>query len=300
MLKNTIRISIASTFILLSSCSDSDHLFDASGSFEAEEIIISSEASGTIRALDLNEGQVLKPNQRIGYIDSTQLHLKKRQLIAQRAAVLGKKPDIALQLAALKEQLKSAERDQSRIKSLVESDAATSQQLDDINSRVDMIRDQIRAQQSSLEISSNSLSNESAPLSIQIEQLEDQLSKCNIINPISGTVLTRYARIHEMTSPGKPLYKIADLSTITLRMYVTGDQLPGISLGQEVKVHTDDGTGGYKEYEGVISWINDQAEFTPKTIQTKDERANKVYAVKVRVKNDGYLKIGMYGEVKFQ
>lgn len=300
MLKNTIRISIASTFILLSSCSDSDHLFDASGSFEAEEIIISSEASGTIRALDLNEGQVLKPNQRIGYIDSTQLHLKKRQLIAQRAAVLGKKPDIALQLAALKEQLKSAERDQSRIKSLVESDAATSQQLDDINSRVDMIRDQIRAQQSSLEISSNSLSNESAPLSIQIEQLEDQLSKCNIINPISGTVLTKYARIHEMTSPGKPLYKIADLSTITLRVYVTGDQLPGISLDQEVKVLTDDGTGGYKEYEGVISWINDQAEFTPKTIQTKDERANKVYAVKVRVKNDGYLKIGMYGEVKFQ
>ena len=151
-----------------------------------------------------------------------------------------------------------------------------------------------------MDISTESINSDVLPLQVQVEQLNDQLAKCKIINPANGTVLTKYAEANEMTATGKPLYKIADLSNIILRAYITGDQLPQIKLNQKVKVLTDDGRGSYKKTEGTIIWINDKAEFTPKTIQTKNERANMVYAIKVRVKNDGTYKIGMYGEIKFQ
>ncbi|HET6227588.1 MAG TPA: efflux RND transporter periplasmic adaptor subunit, partial [Bacteroidia bacterium] len=190
--------------------------------------------------------------------------------------------------------------EQKRVANLVKAEAATTKQLDDVNAQLEVIKKQIEAQKSTLGISSQGISNDAVPLQIQIEQTQDQLSKCRIINPITGTVLGKYAEANEMTSPGKPLYKIADLTTITLRVYVTGNQLPTLQLNQEVKVLTDDGKGGFKETTGKIIWINDKAEFTPKTIQTKDERANMVYAVKINVKNDGTYKIGMYGEVKFQ
>lgn len=290
----------AVVMITLNACTTKKSEFDASGTFEAEETIISSEASGTIRQFDLKEGQMLKAGQIIGYVDSTQLFLRKKQLDAQIMALLSKRPDVGTQLASLQEQLASAEKEQQRVAKLVEADAATTKQLDDINSQLEVIKKQIDAQKSSLTISSEGISKDAIPLQVQVEQLNDQLNKCRIINPVNGTVLSKYAEANEMATPGKPLYKIADMRNMILRAYVTGNQLPQLKLNQQVKVLTDDGNGGYKEVTGTLNWINDKAEFTPKTIQTKDERANMVYAVKINVPNDGTYKIGMYGEIKFQ
>lgn len=291
-----IIIAIA---IIMSACNANKVSFDASGSFEAEETIISSEATGTIKRFEIEEGQTLETGQNIGYIDSLQLYLKKKQLEAQVIAILGKKPNISVQLSALQSQLKTAEKEKTRVANLVKGDAATPKQLDDINAQIEVLKKQIEAQQSSLSISSDGLGKDVVPLQVQIEQLNDQLAKCNIINPTNGTVLAKYAETNEMTATGKPLYKIADLTNIILRAYITGNQLTQVKLNQKVKVHTDDGKGGYKETEGTIIWINDKAEFTPKTIQTKEERANMVYAIKVKVKNDGAYKVGMYGEISF-
>jgi HlyD family secretion protein len=286
-------------YIIFLSCKKTKNDFDASGSFEAEEVIISSEANGTIRQFDLQEGQKLLVGQVIGYIDSTQLFLKKKQLQSQIQALLGKKPDIPAQLASFQEQLKATQREQKRISDLVKVDAATPKQLDDVNAQVSVLQKQITAQQSSLGITSSGFNKEAQPLQVQIEQINDQLLKSRIVNPVDGTVLTKYAEANEMATLGKPLYKIADLSTLIFRAYITGNQLSQIALNQNVKVMTDDGSDQYKETEGTITWISDKAEFTPKTIQTKEERANMVYAIKIKVKNDGMLKIGMYGELKF-
>jgi HlyD family secretion protein len=285
--------------VLVAGCAGDKIKPDASGTFEAVETIVSAEATGVIKKFVVEEGQDLRVNQDVGYIDSVQLYLKKKQLEAQIGAVLSKKPNIATQLAALEEQLKHAQREQQRVTSLLKADAATQQQLDDASAKVEIIKKQIAGQESSLGITTKSLKEESAPLTIQIAQLDDQLAKCRIVNEVNGTVLTKYAEVNEMTTSGKPLYKIADLSQIILRAYVTGDQLPSIKLGQTVTVLIDAAENSYKEYPGEIQWISNKAEFTPKTIQTKDERANLVYAVKIRVKNDGLIKIGMYGEVKF-
>lgn len=291
-------ISIVSALLVIA-CASGDMEYDASGTFEAVETIVSTEATGTIKALDLNEGQTLKAGTQVGYIDSLQLFLKKKQLLAQIRAVLSKRPNVSAQLAALYEQLKQSKREQQRIANLLKADAATQKQYDDATSQVAVTERQIDAQESSLGITSASLNEEAFPLRVQIEQLDDQLSRCRIINPVNGTVLVKYAEAQEMAQSGKPLYKIADLSTIVLRAYITGDQLPKIKLNQKVTVLVDADAGSYKEYPGTIEWVSDKAEFTPKTIQTKDERANLVYAVKINVKNDGVLKIGMYGEVKF-
>jgi HlyD family secretion protein len=285
--------------LMLASCNSHDNEFDASGSFEAEETIIAAEASGTIQQFDLEEGQVLKAGQFLGYIDSTQLYLKRKQLESQIKSTLSQKPNINTQIAALQVQLKSAEREQQRISNLLKAGAATQKQMDDMNAQVDMLKRQLDAQRSSLGITSGSITEQTSPLKIQIEQTQDQLSRCRIINPVNGTVLTKYAEAKEMASPGKPLYKIADLSTVILRAYITGDQLAKVKLNQKVKVLVDDGPDKYKTYEGIVTWISDKAEFTPKTIQTKEERANLVYASKIKVKNDGSLKLGMYAEVKF-
>ncbi len=299
-MKSLSQIKVATLLMLsLISCRNGKDDFDASGAFEAEEIIISSEVMGTIKQFDIEEGQDLITGQFIGYIDSTQLYLKKKQLEAQIDALLSKKPNVSLQLASLQEQLKTAEVEQRRMSNLVKADAATTKQLDDINAQIEVIKKQIEAQRSTLEISAGGISKDALPLQAQIEQINDQLEKSKIVSSINGTVLTKFAELGEMTSPGKPLYKVADLSTIILRVYISGDQLPAVKLNQKVKVLTDDGKGGFTESEGILSWINDKAEFTPKTIQTKNERANLVYAVKVKVKNNGTYKIGMYGEVKF-
>ena len=298
-MKNIIYILSAGA-ILLSSCGNKKNNFDATGSFEAEEVIISSEANGVIKSLNIEEGQTLAAGEKIGYIDSTQLYLKKKQLKAQIEAILSKRPNVGVQLSALEEQLKTAEKEQQRISNLVKADAGTTKQLDDINANIAVIKKQIEAQQSGLNITSEGLSKETIPLDIQIEQLNDQLTKCNLVNPVKGTVLTKYAETNEMSAIGKALYKIADLSTMILRVYISGNQLTQVKLNQKVKVRIDDGNGAFNETEGQVIWINDKAEFTPKTIQTKDERANMVYAVKVAVKNNGNFKIGMYGEIKFE
>jgi HlyD family secretion protein len=284
-------------FLLLVSCNGKKTVSDASGTFEGRETIVSAEATGRINSLNLEEGQLLKAGDTVGHIDRLQLSLRNKQLQAQINAVLGRKPDIPAQLAAYREQLKQAVHEQERLSNLVKADAATPKQLDDANAQVAIIRKQIAAQESSLGISSSGLNKEALPLTAQIEQLNDQLVKTNLINQLNGTVLTKYVEVGEMAAIGKPLYKIADLSTIVLRAYFTSNQLSSIKLGQKVKVLVDASDGQYKTYEGVIEWISAKAEFTPKTIQTKEERANLVYAAKVKLKNDGYLKIGMYAEV---
>lgn len=294
---NSLFFGLAFSAILFG-CME-EKTFDASGAFEADETIISSQTAGTIKEFRIEEGQVLEAGQFVGYVDSVQLFLQKKQLEAQITALTGRKPNISLQLAALNEQLKTAEREQARVSNLVKADAATPKQLDDATAQVDVIKAQIQAQKSTLNISSQGISNDATPMEVQIAQLNDQLDKSKIINPVAGTVLTKYAQQSEMTAPGKPLYKIADLSNIILRVYISGNQLSQVKLGQKVTVHIDNGEGGFDQTEGTISWINDKAEFTPKTIQTKDERANMVYAIKVDVPNDGKFKIGMYGEINF-
>lgn len=297
-MRNIIIVIIPLVFCM--SCNRNTGDFDASGMFEAEEIIISAEANGVIRALAIEEGMTLEAGQHVGYIDSTQEHLQKKQLQAQIRAVLSKNPDISAQLAALQVQLEQAKRERERIGNLVREDAATRKQLDDMNTQVRVIQKQIAARQSSLNITSSTLRAEVIPLEVRVAQAEEQLKNCTIINPVNGTVLHQYMEVNEMAVTGKPLYKIADLSTVFLRAYITGNQFAGITLNQPVTVLVDSGPEEYRRYDGVVTWISDKAEFTPKTIQTKEERANLVYAIKIRVKNDGFLKIGMYGEVAFQ
>jgi HlyD family secretion protein len=279
-------------------CSNGNGKFDATGTFESEEIIVSSEAMGKLIQFDVEEGAILKQNQIVGIVDTVQLFLKKKQLDASIKSVLAKQPDIAKQLATIEEQIKTATTENRRIENLVKSNAATTKQLDDINSQLEVLNKQYDATKSSLTITKQGLQSETYPLQIQIEQIQDQIAKSVIKNPVDGTVLTRYAKKNEVTSNGKALYKIADLSQMILRAYVNGDQLGQFKLGQKVKVFVDKGNGEQKELSGEIYWVSSKAEFTPKTIQTKDERANLVYAIKVRVANDGYLKIGMYGEIK--
>ena len=310
-----LKITFATVLLTgLASCKSNKHDFDASGSFEAEETIISAEAPGTIRQLDVEEGMLLQAGQRIGYIDSVPIYLRKKQLEAQLRATGKKIPNITAQTGFYKQQeavtqsrLDNLLHEQKRMQNLVKADAATPKQLDDINAQVDETKKQLLvtgkqkdAQVSALQTQTSSISGDLLPLQVQVEQLNDQLARCRIINPVTGTVLTKYAETNEMTAQGKPLYKIADLTTIILRAYITGNQLPLIKLNQKIKVNTDDGKGGYKQTEGTITWISDKSEFTPKTIQTKDERASMVYAIKVKVKNDGSYKIGMYGEINLQ
>lgn len=294
--KWTLLIVIYSLFV---GCSGSKSDFEASGTFEAEGTIISAEATGVIRQFDVEEGQELTAGQIIGYIDSTQLYLKKRQLESQIRALHGRKPNIAVQLSALQAQLQTAQTERTRLEKLVAGDAATRKQLDDVNAQIEVLKKQINAQQSSLKISSDGISDDVATLQVQIEQLEDQLAKHRLTAPQNGMVLAKIAKVNELTTVGKPLYKIADLQNITFRAFVTSAQLTQLKIGQNVRVFADFGEKKRREYKGTISWISDKSEFTPKTIQTQDERANLVYAVKITVKNDGYLKIGMYGEVNF-
>lgn len=292
------KIKVIVIALILTACSNQNISFDASGSFEAVETIISAESSGIIKRFDIEEGQNLVAGQKIGTIDSLQLYLKKKQLEAQIDAILSRKPNVNIQLSALQQQLKTAKKEKLRIENLLKGNATTTKHLDDINAQIKTIKKQLDAKKSTLIISNKSLSKEVVPLQIQIEQLDDLLAKCKIMNPIKGTVLVKYAEANEMTTAGKPLYSIADLSNIILRVYISNNQLSQVTLNQNVKVLTDSGSDGYKETNGTIIWISDKAEFTPKTIQTKDERANLVYAVKIKVQNDGFYKIGMYGEIK--
>lgn len=291
-------IALFFTAFVLFSCNTNEVNYDASGSFEATETIISAEANGKILELNINEGDILQQGQQIGKIDNTQLNLSKQQMVKNQKAILSGRPAIQPQLEALEKEKESAINDKKKIENLVKGNVASKKQLDDINTKIAVLQSKIDATKSTLATTTTSINEQSNVVNAQMSQVDDQLQKCNIINPVKGTVLTKYANVYEMTSVGKPLYKIADLSTIILRAYITADLLPKIKLNQIVKVLTDDGKGGFKETTGTISWINSNAEFTPKTILTKSERANLVYAIKVNVINDGTYKIGMYGEIK--
>lgn len=284
--------------LIVTSCGEESD-YDASGSFEAIETLISAEVNGKLLQLNIEEGQELTPDQVIGYIDSTQLYTRKLQLLQNKKAILSGRPQADVQVEALEKELENAITNRDRTERLVKGGVATQKQLDDTNAAVATLQAKISAQKSSLKITTSSLNEQASTVDAQLAEVNDQLKKCKVINPVKGTVLTKYVEAYELAMAGKPLYKIADLSTIILRAYITGDQLTQAKINQKVKVLTDDGQGGFKETQGTIIWINDKSEFTPKTIQTKNERANLVYAIKVNVLNDGAYKIGMYGEVKF-
>ena len=286
---------------------------DASGVFESDEVIVSAEQNGKILSFPIQEGDTLAKNAIIGQIDMSNTMIQKQQVEATIAALHQKttnpKPQLELvqrQLAVEESQLAQQLREKTRTENLLKADAATQKQLDDINSAIDQLQKQIAVSKQQIALDNSNIAtqnrtifSEQAPLEKTAEQIQDNIDKGRIVNPMQGTVLTKYALQGEMTTMGKALYKIANLDTLTLRAYVTGSQLTQVKMGQTVKVYSDEGADAYKQYSGQVTFISDKSEFTPKTIQTRDERANLVYAVKIRVKNDGYLKLGMYGEVKF-
>lgn len=282
-----------SVVMLLASCHRNGDTSDAYGNFESTETIISTSASGKIMEFKVEEGQQLEAGQQVGYIDTVQLYLKKMQLLASRKSIGSKTGNIVAQIDVLKAQKETAESEKLRFEKLVAQKAATSKQLDDINAQLRVIDAQVK----SIQTQNVPVMSEIESLDAQIEQVEDQIKKSIIINYTKGTVLVKYAEQFEITAFGKPLYKIANLDTMTLRVYVSGAQLPQVKIGEEVKVIVDNGEQSLDTLSGAVSWIAATAEFTPKTVQTRDERVNLVYAVKVRVKNDGALKIGMPGEI---
>ena len=320
------HIFILSIFALFS-CNNSAESYDASGTFEADEILVTAKANGTILNLNLEEGQHLKRNEKVGEIDPKNVELQKEQVIATIDAIDQKTnsalPQIQVlqsqistqsaNVSILQEQLQNAVRERNRTANLVAKDAATKKQLDDANGQIKVIQKQIAAAQSQLSVLQQQISTTKENVSLQnrailserkptqkkIEQIDEQLKNNSIESPISGMVLTQYLNQGEFATVGKPIFKIANLEVMTLKAFITGDQLPQIKIGQQVKVLLEAGEGKTKELPGTIYWISSKAEFTPKTIQTKNERANLVYAAKIHVKNDGYLKIGMYGDVKF-
>ncbi len=304
-------LAIGSSAVVLS-CNGNGNSFDASGTFEADEVVVSTMANGKILSLNIEEGSLLAKDSIVGYIDPSVISLQKEEVEATIESLgqqtINAEPQVSLlekQFAVQQSQLDNLLHEKTRIENLLKQDAATGKQLDDINAQIDLAnrqmnvtRQQINVQKNNIATQNRSILSNKKPLQKKIAQLDDLLKKTGVLNPVNGTVITKYAEAGEMISAGKALYKIADLSALNLRAYVTGLQLPKIKIGQPVKVMIDDGAKKYKEYNGTIIWVSDKAEFTPKTIQTKEERANLVYAIKVKVKNDGYLKIGMYGEVK--
>jgi len=283
-----------------SSCKNDESEYDASGTFETTEIIVSAESTGKILEFNLVEGQEVNENELLGVLDSTQLYLKKLQLQASQQALLSRKPNLHKQIAALEQQLATARKEKNRVEQLVKAEAGTSKQLDDLTAQVAVLEKQLTASRSTLETTLQSLSHENQALEIQIRQLDDQLAKCKISSPVKGTVLVKYAEKGELAVTGKALFKVGDTHNMQFRAYITADQLSKMKAGQQVRVLADYGEDELKQYEGTITWISSKSEFTPKTIQTRDERANLVYAVKVAVQNDGYLKIGQYGYLRIK
>lgn len=284
--------------LLLFSCEEEERPTDASGVFEATEIIVSAEANGKIILFDVREGDDLDKDQKIGLIDSTQLNFTKQQLEATKNAILSRKPDVKTQIEATQREISKQEYERKRIEKLLAGDVATQKQLDDIDAQILILKARLSSQKSSLSTNVNALNAQSSTVDVQIAQLNDQIEKCKVKSPIKGTVLIKYAEQGEMAAMGKPLFKIANIEEMFLKAYVTSDQLASITLGQEVNVLAEFGETELKEYSGKITWIASKSEFTPKTVQTQDERADLVYAVKVAVVNDGTLKIGMYGGFK--
>lgn len=292
-MKQILYIVVA---MLAVSC-NSEPKFDAQGTFEATEVIVSSEVTGRILYFDIKEGASVAAGAMVGAIDSLQLYWQRKQLSAQLSALVGSRPDTKIQVASLREQIAKQNTEYSRVKNMLRDGAATQKQLDDIKAQIRVLESQLTATLSTLDKNTSTINDNAVALEAQIAALDDRMAKCRITSPIDGTVLVKYAEAGELTAVGKPLMKIANLSNIYLRAYFTSDQLSRFKLGDKVKVTADFGGGERYDYEGRIAWIASESEFTPKTIQTKDSRANLVYAVKISVQNDGRLKIGLAGEV---
>ncbi len=301
------------TCSMILSCNSGEQTFDATGVFEADEILVAAEIPGRIRQMNIEEGDLIPKDSLVAIIDAGNLALQQVQVEESMAALQQKTADAAPQLKMLSDQLAveqsqldNALKEQSRMRELVKADAATTKQLDDMDAKVDVLRrqmvvtrQQMKVYQENIATQNRSVLSERNPLAAKAKVIADQVARAQVVNPVTGTVLTRYANQGEIIAAGKAIYKIADLRQLILRAYVTGTQLSAVKLGNEVTVLTDSNETAYKSYKGRITWIADKAEFTPKTIQTREERANLVYAIKIAVPNDGYLKIGMYAEVKF-
>lgn len=290
------RIVYIAAMLVAVSCGKESE-FDAQGTFEATEVVISSEANGKILDFDVVEGSIVETDKPVGAIDSVQLHLQRKQLLAQHSALLGSRPDIKKQVASLREQIAKHKSELRRVENMLKDGAATQKQYDDIEAQVKILKTQLDATLSTLDKNTTTINNNLLALEAQIAALDDRISKCRIVSPVSGTVLVKYAQAGELATVGKPLMKVADLDKIYLRAYFTSEQLAKVNLGDEVTVVADFGGDERYNYAGRIEWISSESEFTPKSIQTKNSRANLVYAVKIAVENDGRLKIGLAGEV---
>ena len=292
-------LSLCATIAALTACSSGEKDYDASGVFETTEVIVSAKATGEIISLNVEEGQDVKRNEMLGLIDTLQLSLHDQQLAANQSAADSKRLDANRQVASIRQQISNLQKEKKRFSDLLAANAATQKQVDDIGYQIEVLQRQLAATQEQIGSNNQSAGNQSMGIKAQRAQTEDQIRKAHITSPITGTVLTKYAEQGEYATPGRALFKVGDISRMRLRAYITAPQLTTLKVGQKVKVFADMGETESKAYEGTVEWISDKAEFTPKTIQTRDERANLVYAIKVAVKNDGMIKRGMYGDVKF-
>ncbi|MDP4290908.1 MAG: HlyD family efflux transporter periplasmic adaptor subunit [Bacteroidota bacterium] len=283
------------TLLLLAACNPNKERSDAYGNFEAIETTISAEANGKLLSFNLEEGQTLNSGVPVGLIDTVDTQLRLLQLKAQLAAVGSRTDNLNAQIAVLDKQTENLQTDKNRIEGMFKDKAATQKQMDDINGAIDVNG----KQKDAITVQFKGVKDDAAVVRRQIDELKEQIRKCHIMNPVKGTVLAKYVQANEMMTTGKAMYKIADISTLDLKVYVSGSQLSDVKIGKEVKVLVDRPNGTIKKTIGKVSWVSDQSEFTPKIIQTRDERVNLVYAVKIKVKNDGSLKIGMPAEVNF-
>lgn len=286
--------------MLCAACSSSDIEYDASGVFEATEVIVSAKGTGELVSFHVDEGQSVDMGRELGCIDTLQLHFKKRQLMSSISAAESRRLDEARQVASIRQQISNLQNERRRFAQLVSENAANRKQLDDIDYQIMVLQRQLAATQEQIGSSNSSLTGQRGSIVAQIAQVDDQIRNSVITSPIHGTVLAKYMEQGEFAAPGKPLFKVADIQDMKLRAYITADQLTTLKIGQKVKVYADQGKADRKEYQGMVTWISDKAEFTPKTIQTRDERANLVYAVKISVRNDGQIKEGMYGDIRIK
>ena len=286
--------------LVLGACTSQEEQYDASGIFETTEVIVSAKGTGELQSFQVEEGQAVRHGEVLGWIDTLRLSLKDRQLAASLLATESKRLDEKRQVAHLRQQIENLQREKERFTTLLNAKATTAKQVDDIDYQIKVLQNQLVATQEQINSSNSSLSRQSESIQAQRAQMEDQIRNAMISSPITGTVLTKYAEQGEFAVPGKALFKVADVSQMKLRAYITADQLTQLQIGQAVAVYADRGITDRKRYAGRVVWIADKAEFTPKTIQTRNERANLVYAVKIAVENDGFIKRGMYGEVRFE
>lgn len=297
-MKHSLKLLIPVLPLLFTGCGDIDDDFDACGQIEAVDVIVSAESNGKIISLDVPEGSVLEQGECVGAIDSMQIYLQKMELADRKRNAASRIVDIDKQLAPQKSRLENLIVDKERYENLLAKDAGTQKQVDDIEFQIAVSKGEIEAQAQTYKNNNSGVESELAMYDVQIAQKEDMLRKCRIVSPVAGTVLTRYVEEGETVTSGKPIFRIANMNDVYVRAYFSTSQLAGLKTGSKVKVYPDDGSDRLKEYDGTVTWISEQAEFTPKNIQTRDDRADLVYAAKISVANDGYLKLGMYAYVK--